>query len=236
MEKIVTNKVRFSYVSVFEPRSLNGGEEKYSITLLIPKSDTETYNKIVNALNKTLSEAIADVFKGAAPANPKFPIYDGDGPRPSGEPFGEECKGHWVITANSKEKPEIVDMNCNPIMSKSDFYSGCYGRASIVFFAYNTNGNKGVGCGLNNLQKLEDGQPLSGRSTAAEDFGCPATSGLAPANPYAQVPGYQMPPTNIIPGTTPIQPIQQSMQNPYAQAPAVNPITGQPINNIYGVN
>ncbi len=232
MEKVITRKVRFSYVNVFEARALEGGEAKYSITLLIPKSDTETYNNIINAMNKTLSEAVSEVFKGVMPSNPKMPLYDGDGLRPSGEPFGDECKGHWVITANSKEKPEVVDMACNPIMSKSDFYSGCYGRASIVFFAYNTNGNKGIGCGLNNLQKLEDGQPLSGRSTAAEDFGDSAASGLAPATPYAQVPGYQ-PPTLNQPYTTPAP--AQAMQNPYGQ-PAVNPITGQPINNIYGVN
>lgn len=224
MEKVVTKKVRFSYANVFEPRSLNGGDEKYSVTLLIPKSDTETYNKIINALNKTLNDAIADTFKGVMPQNPRFPIYDGDGLRPSGEPFGEECKGHWVITANSTEKPEIVDQACNPILSKSDFYSGCYGRASIVFFAYNTNGNKGVGCGLNNLQKLEDGQPLSGRSTAAEDFKDSIQNTYqAPAQAYQP----QSQPTNNIPNT----------QNPYMGQTQINPVTGQPIiNNIYGVN
>lgn len=210
MEKVITGKVRFSYAHVFEPSSQNGGEEKYSVTLLIPKADTVTYNNIINALNKTLEEAIPNTFNGVKPAAPKFPLYDGDGVRASGEAFGEECKGHWVITANSKERPEIVDVACNPIMSKSDFYSGCYGRASIVFFAYNTNGNKGVGCGLNNLQKLEDGQPLSGRSTAAEDFGT--------MQPQVQ---------------TPVNPVYgQASVQPQAQ---VNPITGMPINNIYGV-
>lgn len=240
MEKVITKKVRFSYVNVFEARALEGGDAKYSITLLIPKADTETYNKIVNAMNKTLSDSVAEVFKGVMPTNPKFPIYDGDGLRPSGEPFGEECKGHWVITANSKEKPEVVDVACNPIMSKNDFYSGCYGRASIVFFAYNTNGNKGVGCGLNNLQKLEDGQPLSGRSTAAEDFGAPdsaytaSVSAAAPATPYAEgFAGYNQPPIN---SGAQVGPATQPVQNPYMQQGTVNPITGQPINNIYGVN
>lgn len=235
MEKVVTGKVRFSYVNVFEPRSVEGGEAKYSITLLIPKSDTDTYNKIINLIKKTLSEAVADVFKGVMPTNPRFPIYDGDGLRPSGEPFGEECRGHWVITANSKEKPEIVDAGLNPIMSKSDFYSGCYGRASIVFYAYNTSGNKGVGCGLNNVQKLEDGQPLSGRSTAAEDFGGSSTystpaSPVAPATPYAQsVPGYSPAPAQ------PQAPAYMGQTAPVAGQ--VNPITGQPIvNGIYGVN
>ena len=109
-------------------------------------------------------------------------------------------------------------------MSKSDFYSGCYGRASIVFFAYNTNGNKGVGCGLNNIQKLEDGQPLSGRSTAVEDFGTP-------------VQNYQQTPVQPQPVNPQYNQVQSYQQTPiYGQPqPQVNPITGQPINNIYGV-
>ncbi len=222
MEKVITGKVRFSYAHVFEPKAQQNGEEKYSVTLLIPKADTVTYNNIINALNKTLDEAVSSVFNGVKPAAPKFPIYDGDGVRQSGEAFGEECRGHWVITANSKERPEIVDVACNPIMSKSDFYSGCYGRASIVFFAYNTNGNKGVGCGLNNIQKLEDGQPLSGRSTAAEDFGTAGAVASAPATPAQSVPGYQ--------NQNPINPVAPGATG------QVNPITGQPIvNNIYGV-
>lgn len=222
MEKVITGKVRFSYAHVFEPKeNLNGGDAKYSVTLLIPKADTITYNSIINALNKTLEEAVSSVFNGVKPANPKMPIHDGDGLRPSGESFGEECKGHWVITANSTEKPDLVDSACNPIMSRSDFYSGCYGRASIVFFAYNTNGNKGVGCGLNNIQKLEDGQPLSGRSTAAEDFGSVQTQSQAPVSPSIV---YQQAPVNPVYGQVPAQPQAQ-----------VNPITGMPINNIYGV-
>lgn len=75
------------------------------------------------------------------------------------------------VNANSDNRPGIVDINLNPIIEKEDFYSGCYGRASINFYAFNTNGNKGVACGLNNLQKLADGERLSGGSSAEEDFG-----------------------------------------------------------------
>ncbi len=195
MSNLVTGKVRFSYMAVFEPRKTPNGDEKYSVTLLIPKSDVDTYQRIVNAINQCLQENLADKFKGVMPANPNLPIYDGDGLRQSGEPFGTECKGHWVINAKSNSAPEIVDSNGNPIISKTEIYSGCYGRASIRFYAYNQNGNKGVGCGLGNIQKLEDGQPLDGRTTAAEDFG------------------------------TPLQTTQ-----------AIDPITGKPISNIYGVN
>lgn len=167
---IRTGKVRFSFCNVFEPSAMNGGDARYSVTLLIPKSDITTHTTIVNAMNDTLKDATASVFGGVAPANPKLPLYDGDGLRPSGEPFGAECKGHWVITANSKQKPGIVDKDVNRIMAKEEFYSGCYGRATLRFYAYNKNGNKGIGCGLGNLQKLEDGEALSGRTKAEDDF------------------------------------------------------------------
>lgn len=222
MGNIVTGKVRFSYANVFEPKAMqNGGEAKYSITLLIPKSDNDTYQRIVAEINKTLQESVADTFKGVMPANPRLPIYDGDGLRESGEPYGPECKGHWVMSAKSNSAPEVVDANCQPILSKTEFYSGCYGRASIRFYAYNQNGNKGIGCGLGNVQKLEDGQPLDGRTSATEDFGIPYQ---APAQPQYQAP----------------------MQQPQYQTPIqpqINPVTGQPLqplqptaNNIYGVN
>lgn len=102
------------------------------------------------------------------PARPATPLYDGDGVRPNGEEFGDEAKGHWVITASSKQQPGLVDAQTQPIISQNVLYSGCYGRADINFFAYNAAGKKGVGCGLNNLQKLEDGEPLSRRKSAQE--------------------------------------------------------------------
>lgn len=173
MSKFVTGKVRFSYVNVFEPRVTPNGDQKYSITLLIPKSDTATYQGIMNEISKTQQESLANVFKGVAPTNLKLPIHDGDGLRQSGEPYGPECKGHWVINASSNNAPDVVDASVQPIISKNEFYSGCYGRVSLNFYAYNQNGNKGIGCGLGNVQKLEDGQPLDGRTTAAEDFGAP---------------------------------------------------------------
>lgn len=245
MGNLITGKVRFSYVQVFEPRAINGGDEKYSVTLLIPKSDVDTYQKIMAEINKCLQENVANTFKGVMPANPSLPLYDGDGVRQSGEPFGPECKGHWVISAKTNTAPEVVDANCNPIISKSEFYSGCYGRASIRFYAYNQNGNKGIGCGLGNVQKLEDGQPLDGRTTALEDFGTP----IASQNNYqAQIPQYQ--PIS----QAPVMPQYNNQITPQYQAPAqavtnppvtgqFDPITGQPvapqqgiIGNIYGVN
>lgn len=228
MGNLVTGKVRLSYVNAFEPRETPNGDLKYSVTILIPKSDMQTKQRIDTEISKTLQENLASIFKGVMPANPKLPIHDGDGLRQSGEPYGPECKNHWVITANSNNAPEVVDASCNPVISKNELYSGCYGRVSLRFYAYNQNGNKGIGCGLGNIQKLEDGQPLDGRTTAAEDFGAPVQNTELFTNNQAAQP------------TIP--------QNPYAQPvmPQVDPITGQPIlgvnpmqptvNNIYGVN
>ena len=168
-ELIKTGKVRFSYCNVFEPRAMDDQDPRYSVTLLIPKEDKETIAKINAGIAEATKEGNAKVF-GTTVAKPKIPIYDGDGLRASGETFGEECKGHYVLTANSTQQPGIVDARCERIMNKDEFYSGCYGRATIRFFAYNKNGNKGIGCGLGNLQKLEDGEPLSGRTRAEDDF------------------------------------------------------------------
>lgn len=231
MSNLVTGKVRFSYANVFEPRQTPNGEQKYSVTLLIPKSDNGTYQRIMAEINKSLQENLATKFNGVMPANPKLPIHDGDGVRQSGEEYGPECKGHWVITANSNNAPEIVDASGNPIISKNEFYSGCYGRASLRFYAYNQNGNRGIGCGLGNVQKLEDGQPLDGRTTAAEDFGTPyQPEGQTVVQPQYQQPTYQVPQPQY----------QQPVQQMTSQV-AVDPITGQPmqqptVNNIYGVN
>lgn len=168
--KVVTGKVRLSYVNIFTPRKTEGQEkEKYSVTLLIQKSDTATMGKIRAAM-EAAKVAGVEKWGGKAPKNIATPLYDGDGFRPNGEEFGEECKDCFVITAGSEQKPGIVDKDLNAILDTSEVYSGCYGRVSINFFAYDKAGKKGIGCGLNNVQKLADGEPLSGRSRAEDDF------------------------------------------------------------------
>ena len=166
-EKVITGKVRFSYAHVFEPHSVEEGQEKkFSVSLLIPKKDTATIEKI----NRAVEAAIEDgksVFGGKIPANLKRPLRDGDVERPGDEAY----KGMFFINASSKTRPQIVDASLDTILDKEEFYSGCWGRASINFFAFNKSGNKGVAAGLNNLQKLEDGERLGGGSTAEEDFG-----------------------------------------------------------------
>ena len=167
--KVITGKVRFCYANVFEPNAMNEGDTpKYSICILINKDDEATLakvNKAIEAAKQAGKAKIADK-NGRIPASIKTPLRDGDVER-ADDPAFENC---YFLNANSSNKPGIVDSELNPIMSRDDFYSGCYGRASITFYAYNVQ-SKGIACGLNNLQKLEDGEMLAGGSSAEDDFG-----------------------------------------------------------------
>lgn len=168
--KVVTGKVRFSFAHVFKPYSSRDGEEpKYSVTLLIPKNDTETLKKIKKAVAEAAEAYRAKNGVKSLPENPKHTLHDGDGEREGGEPFGPECKGCYVITVSSKNKPVVVDSFRNEITDPGEVYSGCYGRASINFFAYNAKGKRGVSAGLLALQKLSDGEPF-GTVGSADDF------------------------------------------------------------------
>lgn len=163
--KVITGKVRFSYANVWEAKSINGSDPKYSVSLIIPKSDKATLKKINTAIEEAKKEGVAKLG-GKIPANLKTPLRDGDIDRPEDEAYANS----YFINANSNTKPGIVDKDVQPILDQSEFYSGCYGRASIIFYAYNANGNKGIACGLQNLQKIEDGEPLGGHSRAEDDF------------------------------------------------------------------
>lgn len=166
--KVVTGmNTRLSYAHLFEPVSINGGAEKYSVSVLIPKDDKATIEKIEKAVDAAIEEGIAK-FGGKKPNKGaiKLPLRDGDIERDD-----EAYKGHYFVNANSLTAPQVVDTQLNPILDKSKVYSGCYGRVSLSFYAFNSNGNKGVACGLNNVQKVRDGEPLGGRTTAADDFG-----------------------------------------------------------------
>ena len=163
--KVVTGKVRFSYANVWEPQSVNGSDPKYSVSLIIPKSDSKTIEKIKAAIEAAKREGAAKLGK-KIPANLKTPLRDGDTDRPDDEAYANS----YFVNANSFVRPGIVDKDVEPILDQTEFYSGCYGRASITFYAYNVNGNKRIACGLQNLQKLEDGEPLGGKSKPEDDF------------------------------------------------------------------
>lgn len=163
--KVKTGKVRFAYVNVWEPKTVDGGDEKYSISLIIPKSDTKTISDINAAIEQAIRNGMRK-FGGGVPEGLMLPLRDGDIDRP----YEEAYKNAYFLNATSKEKPEVVNRYVFPILERSEFYSGCYGRATMNFYAYNVNGNAGIACGLGNLQKLSDGEPLSYRTTAEKDF------------------------------------------------------------------
>lgn len=165
--KVITGKVRFSYANVWKAVKQKGSEtEKFSCALLIPKSDAATIKIIKAAIQEAANQGKDTKFKGAIPKNLKHPLHDGDA-----EKDDDIYADHFYIQAYSSTRPGIVDKDVQPILNQDEFYSGCYGRASINFYAYNTNGAMGIACGLNNLQKLEDGDRLGGRQTAEFDFG-----------------------------------------------------------------
>lgn len=168
--KVVTGKVRFSFCNIFEPKAPNGGgDPKYSVTLLIPKSDTATVGKIRAAQAEARENFCNRNGASALPQKPNQTMHDGDGVRDSGDPYGPECKGMYVITVSSKQKPVIVDAFRNEITDPGEVYSGCYGRASINFYGYSSNGKKGISAGLLSIQKLHDGEPF-GTVGSASDF------------------------------------------------------------------
>lgn len=181
--KVLTGEVRLSYCQLTAPKvPKQGGDPKYSVTLLIPKSDTATKADIDAAIAAAANDALAKTWGGARPPVLKVPIYDGDGVRQSGNPFGPECHGHWVMVASSKLKPQVVGIdNINCELSPADIYSGMYGRVTIRFYGYLNSGNKGIGCGLGNVLKTRNGEPLAGQTSAASDF-----AGLAPAQAATQ--------------------------------------------------
>lgn len=228
--KVLTGKVRASFVHLTTPRAIDPkAEPKYGVTLLIPKTDVATKAAIDSAIQSAIQDGITNKWNGVRPPVTRLPIYDGDGVRPSGDAFGPECAGHWVMTASSKQRPEVVDMSLSPILNASDIYSGMYIRVTIRFFAYSNAGNKGVGCGLNNVLKVEDGEPLSGRDNAESDFADIAQAAPAASAP-AQPPYYApQPPYPQYPAPQPPYP-----QYP-TQQPAIDPITGLPSVPVIGI-
>lgn len=207
---VTTGEARLSYVNVFQPTARQlGAEAKYSVTILVPKSDTATKAAIDTAIAAAIEQGVSKCWSGVRPPQPSICVHDGDGPRPSdGQPFGEECRGHWVFTASSKNAPYVVDLNVQPILQQSEVYSGMYGRASVNFFPYFNSGKKGIGCGLNGIQKMRDGDPLAGRITAEEAFGTPSAVPQGAAY-YPQASAFP----------------QQSVTG----YPTINPFTGQPM-------
>ena len=169
--KVVTGvNTRWSYVNAWEAKSINGGTPKYSVSLIIPKTDTKTVAKIKAAIEAAYREGEAKLKGNSRNVPPmdaiKLPLRDGDKERPDDPAYANS----YFMNANSNTAPGIVDADCQPILDRSEIYSGVYGRASVNFYAFNSNGNRGIACSLNNLQKIRDGEHLGGKSSAEEDF------------------------------------------------------------------
>ena len=159
--KVITGpNTRWSYANVWEPKSINGGTPKFSVSLIIPKSDTEAAYREGEAKLKRNGKTVP------ALTAIKTPLRDGDTERPDDPAYA----GAYFVNANATSAPGIVDADRNPILTRSEVYSGVYGRASITFYAFNSSGNRGIACGLNNLQKIRDGEPLGGKASAESDF------------------------------------------------------------------
>jgi len=156
---------RFSYLHCWEPNAVNGSDPKYSVSAIIPKSDAETIEKIKKAVEQAKKDSVSK-WGGKVPSNLKLPLRDGDIDRPEDEAYADS----YFFNANSRQAPQVVDKNVQPILDQTEVYSGCYGRISVNFYGYNSNGNRGIAAGLGNIQKLRDGEPLGGRSNAEDDF------------------------------------------------------------------
>ena len=221
--KVLTGEVRLSYVHLSEPH-INQNQQgqpnakpKYSCTLLIPKTDVATKADIDASIKAAYEDGVKNAWKGLRPQMTNALIYDGDGIRRDGSSYGPECKGHWVITASTTQKPQVVDIsNINTELAPQDIYSGMYARVTINFFTFNNSGNKGVGCGLGNVMKTRDGEPLSGGASAASDF-AGIGQAVAPQSGTA-TPGY---------GQTSVT--GQAWTGPQMGGVQINPITGLPM-------
>ena len=168
--KVITGVCRLSYANIWQAKSINGGAPKYSASVLIPKSDTKTIAKVKAAIQAAYEEGEGKL-KGNGKTAPslaslKTPLRDGDTERPDDEAYA----GHWFINANSNTAPGVVDANREPIYDTSEIYSGVYARVSLSFYAFNSNGNRGIACALQNIQKVRDGEALGGKSKAEDDF------------------------------------------------------------------
>lgn len=165
--KVLTGKVRLSYASLFEKDETSG---KYSTVILIPKSDKKTLKALKEAKKAAYELGKDNKLKGLAFERVPFTLRDGDDPVEVKEENADVYAGHYFMNVSSATRPGVVDKDVQPILDSEEVYSGCYARVSLNLFAYNSNGNKGISAGLNNVQKLADGDPLGGRARAEDEF------------------------------------------------------------------
>ena len=96
---------RISFANIWEAKSINGGEEKYSVSCVIPKSDKKTIAKIQKAVEAAKEDGKTRKWSGKIPPNLKLPLRDGDIDRPDDENY-QDC---YFLNATSKDAPQVVD-------------------------------------------------------------------------------------------------------------------------------
>lgn len=164
--KFVTPPLRLSYCHLFEAHAAPGSDKaSYSVSVLIPKSDKALVKQIETAIAKAVDE---NQDKLKTKKGLKLPLRDGDE-----KENNPEYEDHYFLSISSKDQPLVLDENKETMIDKRECYSGMFGRVSFNFFAFNTAGNKGIGCGLNAVQKTNDGEPLGATYTeddAKDDF------------------------------------------------------------------
>lgn len=187
---MVTGQVILTFPHLFTAYANQPGQDpKISSGMLIPKSDIETKRLLDACVEAAALAGVAGKWNGVRPNVLQSPIWDGDGLRKNGEPFGPEYKGYWVLNASSKNRQQIVDINIQPILDQSEIYGGVYARVSINFYPYLNSSNKGIGCGLGPVQKLADGQPLGKSKILAETVFGGAAAFSQPAQQYDPITG-----------------------------------------------
>lgn len=164
---------RFSYLHYHQPQKPKGSDkEKYSTTVLWPKTDKATTKKVQDVVDMLTAQALEKLDLKKLPKGFRICLQDGDEDKPEDINYA----GMMFISANADTKPGCVDKDLQPIIEKDEIYSGMYGRASVSLFLYGvpdtskTGGGRGIGAGLNNIQKLKDGEAFSSKTSAEDDF------------------------------------------------------------------
>lgn len=184
--QVVTDVYRVGYVKVLSPQADQNGNLKYGVTLYVPKTETAELAKYQAAVKEATELGIATKWQGKAPNPVDVPIRDGDlNDRP-------ESNGCWEVRCSSINRPGVVDADLNKVESSEEVYSGCYARLDLNFYPYAKSGNKGIAIGLNNFQKIKDGEKLAGGRSAESAFGVAspfagtdAAATSAQASPFA---------------------------------------------------
>jgi hypothetical protein len=226
IKHVVTGKVRLSYVQVFRTTKTNkNGLPKYSVVILLPKSDIATKQRIDAAINAAIDDGVKNpkIWAGIRPQQPNICIHDGDGFKPKdGTPYGPECHGCWVFSASTSiAQPRVVDTSRQPLLDQTRLYSGVYALVSVDFGAYNNDGSKGITAYLNNIMVLDDkAEPLGGGlSDVDDDFGAVNSPYTQPVAPQQYQPQYQQPYQASQPMPQYQQPAQQQYQQAFGQIP-----------------